>query len=254
MIVINGRFANYGEVWFDEDPPRHADVDVLMFRQRSRAIEGHVCKPCMSLVNDLSASEDTIMAAFGNTNRYKIKRASSKDELEAECVPNPRTQLERFSDFYDEFARQKGLPLAYRRGLKAACDAGQLHLTYAARKGWKLVWHAYITQGHKIALLHSASFFRDMRNVDRALLGRANRWLHWRDMLHFKQMGLWCYDWGGVFEDESDPEKAGINTFKREFGGNSVRTFNCNVAATLKGRVYLAVRHIVDRLDANSHR
>jgi hypothetical protein len=208
----------------------------------------------MSLVNDLSASEETIMAAFGNTNRYKIKRAASKDGLEAECVPEPRTQLDRFSDFYDEFARQKGLPLAYRRGLSAACDAGQLHLTYAAREGWKLVWHAYITHGRKIALLHSASLFRDMRNVDRALLGRANRWLHWRDMLYFKQMGLRCYDWGGVFEDESDPEKAGINTFKREFGGNAVRTFNCSVAVTLKGRAYLALRHVLDRFEAQSHR
>jgi CelD/BcsL family acetyltransferase involved in cellulose biosynthesis len=92
-----------------------------------------------------------------------------------------------------------------------------------------------------------------MRNVDRALLGRANRWLHWRDMLHFKQMDLRCYDWGGVFEDESNPKKAGINTFKREFGGNSVRTFNCSVAATLRGRAYLAVRHIVDRFEADSH-
>jgi hypothetical protein len=254
VIVINGRFATYGEVWFDENPPGHAGVDVLMFRQRSRAIDGHVCKTCMSLVNDLSVSEDTIMAAFGNTNRYKIKRASSKDGLEAECLANPRTQLERFSDFYDEFARQRGLPLAYRRGLNAACEAGQLHLTYAAKGGWKLVWHAYITHGQKIALLHSASLFRDMRNVDRALLGRANRWLHWRDMLHFKQMGLRCYDWGGVFEDESSAERAGINTFKREFGGNVVRTFNCNVAVTLKGRAYLALRNIHDRFEAKSRR
>ena len=252
MIVINGRFATYGEVWFDEDPPAHSDVDVLMFRQCSRSVDGYICKPFMSLVNDLSVSEETIMAAFGNTNRYKIKRAASKDGLESECVANPRTQLDRFSDFYDEFALQKKLPAAYRRGLNAACDAGQLHLTYAAKEGWKLVWHAYISYGQKIALLHSASLFRDMRNVDRALLGRANRWLHWRDMLHFKQLGLRCYDWGGVFEDESNAERVGVNTFKREFGGNPVRTFNCTLAVTLKGRVYLALRNISDRFEAKS--
>jgi hypothetical protein len=254
MILINGRLATYGEVWFDEDPPADAGVDLLMFRQRSRNIEGRICKPCMSLVNDLSGSEETIMAAFGSTNRYKIKRAASKDGLQAEWVPHPRAQLERFSDFYDEFARQKGLPPAYRRGLNAACDAGQLHLTYAAREGWKLVWHAYITHGQKVALLHSASLFRDMRNVDRALLGRANRWLHWRDMLHFKQMGLRCYDWGGVFEDESNADRAGINTFKREFGGTPIRTFDCSVAVTLKGRAYLALRNIYDRFEAKSRR
>ena len=254
MIRIRGRFATYGEVWFDEDPPRDSGVDVLMFRQRSRAIDGHVCKPFMSLVNDLSAGEEAITAAFGKTTRYEIKRAASSDALETECIVNPRTHLAQFSDFYDEFARQKRLPPAYRRGLNAACDAGQLRLTYAARNGWKLVWHAYITHGQKISLLHSASLFRDMRNVDRALLGRANRWLHWRDMLYFKQMGLRCYDWGGVFEDESNSEKVGINTFKREFGGTSIRTFNCSMAVSLKGRAYLALRHVLDRFEAQSHR
>jgi hypothetical protein len=254
MIRISGRFAAYGEVWFDEDPPRDPGVDVLMFRQRSRAIDGHVCKPFMSLVNDLSASEEAIMATFGHNTRHGIKRAASKDALEAECVPNPRTQLDRFSDFYDEFARQKGLPPAYRRGLNAACDAGQLQLTFAARNGWKLVWHAYITDGEKISLLHSASLFRDMRNVDRALLGRANRWLHWRDMLQFKHMGLQCYNWGGLFDDESDPGRAGINNFKREFGGACVRTFNCDVAVTLKGRAYLALRHTLDRFESKAKR
>jgi len=74
------------------------------------------------------------------------------------------------------------------------------------------------------------------------LVGRANRWLHWRDMLCFKEAGVQCYDWGGMFEDESTPERAGINRFKRDFGGQPVHSYECTVAASARGRVWLALR------------
>ncbi|MDB5924053.1 MAG: uncharacterized protein JWN13_2989, partial [Betaproteobacteria bacterium] len=232
MIHIRGRFATYGELWFDEQPPGAARVDVLMFRQRSSPLAGRVCLPFLSLVNDLSAAEQTLMAGLGKTNRYKIKRAASKDELSAEWLADPQAQLDSFVDFYDEFAREKGLQAAYRRGLDAACASGHLVLSHASKDTRTLVWHAYMTHGQKIALLHSASLLRGVKNGDRALLARANRWLHWCDMLHFKEAGLRLYDWGGLCAVESNPARAGINRFKREFGGQPVCTYNCSVAVT----------------------
>jgi lipid II:glycine glycyltransferase (peptidoglycan interpeptide bridge formation enzyme) len=74
------------------------------------------------------------------------------------------------------------------------------------------------------------------------LIGRANRWLHWQDMLRLKQMGLERYDWGGLFEDDSTPERAGINSFKKHFGGRQERTYDCTVPVTLRGRIYLPLR------------
>ena len=248
MINIRGKFATYGEVWFDEDPPRQPSVDVLMFRQRPSPIDGRPCKPFLSLVNDLTLSEDVIRAAFGHTNRYEIKRAESKDGLETEFFIDPCAQLEEFSEYYDAFARLKGLSPAYRRGLAAACDAGQLVLSRASKQARSLVWHAYVKHGQKAALLHSASHFRNTQNSDTALLARANRWLHWRDMLRLKQLGVLQYDWGGIFEDESDPARAGINNFKRQFGGRSERTYNCHLPITMKGKAYLAVRNTLGRL------
>jgi len=56
-------------------------------------------------------------------------------------------------------------------------------------------------------------------------------------MLQFKEMGIKRYDWGGLFEDESIPENAGINKFKKDFGGQQVRTYDCTVPVTLKGRI-----------------
>ncbi|HEX4619712.1 MAG TPA: hypothetical protein VH135_08270, partial [Steroidobacteraceae bacterium] len=72
-------------------------------------------------------------------------------------------------------------------------------------------------------------------------------WLHWQDMLAFKAAGALLYDWGGMFADESTPERAGINRFKRSFGGTPVVAYECSLPVTLRGRLWLAVRGAVRR-------
>lgn len=245
MIIIRGRFLTYGEIWFDEEPPDNPAVDVLMFRSRSKPIVDRSCTPFLSLVSDLSADEHTMMTSFGRTNRYKINRAESKDGLHAQYFADSRLQLEAFCRFYDSFAEQKSIERSYRRALEAASDAGQLVLTSALLDTQPLVWHAYITCDDTAALLHSASHFRGKATADRAVVGRANRWLHWRDMLAFKRLGLKRYDWGGMFVDESVPERASINDFKREFGGAPAQNYNCTVPVTIKGKAYRAVRKLL---------
>jgi hypothetical protein len=248
MIVIKGRFSTYGEIWFDEEPPPRPEVDILMFRSRPTPIEGAEAEVFPSLVNDLTVSEESLMAGLGGTNRYKIRRAETKDGLTNLFVADPHAHLDEFCAFYDTFARQKSLPPSYRNGLKAACEAGRLVLSAASCGGGEpLVWHAHITSSSTAVLLHSASHFRAQDTSDRALLGRANRWLHWRDMLAFRALGIARYDWGGMFEDESVPGQASINNFKREFGGRDVLSYNCILPVTLNGRAYLAVRGSLDR-------
>ena len=115
-------------------------------------------------------------------------------------------------------------------------------LTSACRNGEALVWHAYLTSGKAAWLQYTGSCFRNKENDYRALVGRANRWLHWKEMLQFKEMGLKRYDWGGLFEDESVPENAGINRFKKDFGGQQVRTYDCTLPVTIRGRLWLPLR------------
>lgn len=245
MITIRGRLLTYGELWFDEEPPCDPAVDVLMYRSRSKPIVGTPCAPFLSLATDLSADEHTIMTSFGRTNRYKINRAESKDGLEAQYFADSRPHLDAFCRFYDRFAEQKSIERSYRKSLEAASDAGQLVLTSASLDAQPLVWHAYIRSDDTAVLLHSASHFRGKATADRAVVGRANRWLHWRDMLAFKRLGLRLYDWGGIFEDESVPERASINDFKREFGGAPAQNYNCTLAVTIKGKAYGAVRRLL---------
>jgi hypothetical protein len=156
-----------------------------------------------------------------------------------EFITEPEGRLEEFRAFFDAFARQKSFWPCDQKWLRAACKAGQLVLTSASKDGEALVWHAYLVSGKAAWLQYTGSCFRDKDNDHRALIGRANRWLHWKEMLRFKEMGIRRYDWGGLFEDESVPENAGINRFKKDFGGQEVRTYDCTVPVTLKGRIWL---------------
>ena len=246
MITIKGRFATYGEVWFDEEPPASPGVDVLTFRGRPVPAGLDEWSPFASLVHDLTLDEDTLFSSLDANTRYEVRRADSRDGLEAELVTSPRAELDAFCAFYDEFAAQKGLQASYRRALDAMCDDGRLVLSAASRAGERLVWHAYVTDGTNAALLHSASHFRTAA-ANRSLVSRANRWLHWRDMLAFKRIGVATYDWGGLFEDESVPEQASVNRFKRCFGGRPHRAYTGVALLTTKGRAYNAARNAIER-------
>jgi lipid II:glycine glycyltransferase (peptidoglycan interpeptide bridge formation enzyme) len=242
MIRIEGRGALYGEVWYDEEPPRDCGVDIVLYRQRDAPIADARSNPFLSLVTDLSGTEDAIAEKFGRDCRYEIRRAETKDGLRMEFIPEPESRLDEFRAFYDSFARQKSLEPSDHRWLAAACKARQLALTLASQNGDALVWHAYVIGEKAARLQYSGSCFRDRQSDYRALVGRANRWLHWQDMLRFKEIGIKRYDWGGLFEDESLPERAGINKFKRGFGGQQERTYDCTVAVTIRGRIYIPLR------------
>ena len=242
MIRLQGRAVVYGEVWFDEEPPNPAGVDVLVYRCRRTAIPDARTETFHSLHSDLTAATDAIAAAFHEGCRYQIRRADSKDRLQHEVMPEASDALEEFSDFYDGFARQKGLWLADRHWLARAAAERQLALSCASRDGERLVWHAHLLSGRTVRLASSASCFRGMDNEYRSLVGRANRWLHWRDMLFFREAGIECYDWGGVFADESTPEREGINRFKRMFGGQPAVSYDCNVPVGVRGWLWLTLR------------
>jgi hypothetical protein len=242
MIRIQGRAVVYGEVWFDEEPPDHAGVDIMVHRYRPTPLVNARTTLLHSLQTDLAAPPEEILARFEESCRRQIRRAERQDPLRHELFPEAAEVLDEFTEFYDRFARQKGLWLTYRHWLARAAAARQLALSCVSCDGERIVWHAHLCAGCTVQLAHSASLYRSMNADQRSLIARANRWLHWRDMLAFKAARALCYDWGGMFADESTAERAGINRFKRTFGGAPVLAYECTVPVTLRGRVWLTLR------------
>src|SRR5215471_13137075 len=144
MIRIAGRGAVYGEVWYEEEPPRDSGVDIVVYRQKEAPVPDSRSTPFLTMVTDLSVSEDAIAARFGKDCRYKIRRADARDGLSMECFWEPEEKIPEFCAFYDAFAVEKSIWLSDRRWLSAACNAGQLVLTSVWRDGEALAWHAYL--------------------------------------------------------------------------------------------------------------
>ena len=178
--------------------------------------------------------------------RYEIRLAEGRDRLSAQDfdADQPGT-LQEFCEFYNAFAMSKRLAHANRAKLSALASANRLWLSRAAGPdGSPLVWHAYIRQGRRARLLHSASLIRNSE------AGRANRFLHWQDMLALKGRDTPVLDLGGWYAGSTDQGKLRINQFKGEFGGAIVKTFNCDKALTMRGRLALAAWRLFNRQEA----
>ncbi len=247
MIYFRSRGALFGECWFDDESPADScKVDVLAFRQLSAPVPASRCTPILTLVSELGTDADELLAGFDRNCRRNISQAEKRDGLWMEFAAHPGPHLRDFREFYDEFARAKGLRPADGAWLQGACDANRFALATVWRGREPLVRHGYLVGGKTIFLHCSASLFRKHDPEYRSLIARANRWLHWRSMLYFSEHGATHYDWGGLFEDESTPERVGINRFKKEFGGRPTRRFDCLVARSGRGHLRLGIKRLGD--------
>jgi hypothetical protein len=244
LIVHHYPVVTIGDSWYEESTPRGA-VDLLAWYQSKRAASKIWSREFFTIVVDLEAEEDMIFSAMGKTNRYKISRAAKRDNLRYECWnADAESVLDEFIEFFAAFARNVGVQVPRKAWLHTYARAGALDISRISdEQGRALSWHThYRAQGHA-RLFHSASSFRDFDDsAQRSLIGRANRFHHWQDMLRFKAAGIRTYDFGGWYEGKEDPERLRINQFKEEFGGRVVRSFNSVQPVTLRGRAYLMAR------------
>lgn len=199
---------------------------------------------------DLRDDLDRLLAGLGKDTRYEIRRAEERDGIESMLLTEPtKEKAEDFIGFYDDFAASKELPPINQPQLHALRQAGGLTLSMARnRDGEPLVWHGYIVKQNRARLTHSASLFRLQGEAGRrAELGRANRLLHWRDLVSFRSLGFDCYDFGGWYGGSRNDALLKINSFKKEFGGDVVEEWSSFRAGSRLGAAYLALRDLALR-------
>jgi hypothetical protein len=230
LSIVRQKFGvPINEIFFASDPndtPSRSPVS--FFVQASTRAPGFY--PFKTQVIDLSQDSKDLFASLSSNTRYKIRRAEREGIIPVVIDSPSDDDVGTFSNFFDEFARQKQQPLCNRNKLHALRAKQALLLTTAHDQNKQfLVGHAYVadTQIGRLRLLYSASHFRGSNDTEeRNKIGRANRLLHWFDIESAKQRGFSRYDLGGVPIDESDPEKNAIARFKSEFGGEHVIEYN----------------------------
>jgi hypothetical protein len=246
MISYQKKFLRFVECWNGEAADvRHADI-VRFFQQHERR-DDMLCREFHTVLIDLTQSSDTIFTAMRRGTRYEIRRAEASDNLDYKLGNGSDSEFDQFCSDAAKFLSMKGQPGIEPEWLRLLSKAGLLEMTQIAdANNHQLVWHAYHRSTDRATLLYSVPLIEDKTDsARRALMGRANRLLHWQDIMHFKTAGLLTYDFGGWYPGSSDAERLRINKFKEQFGGKIVKNYICEQALTAKGALFLKARTVL---------
>jgi len=195
-------------------------------KDRFKFVEYYQCKSKLNFTGfkrrsfftkiiDLSQGEDKIFGNFGRNTRYKINKAKKEG-----IIFNIENNVEQFVKFYNLFAASKKIGPTSVEAIKNY--ENYFIITKAMQNNRILVMHAYLIneEEKRVRLWMSASLFRyDNNHENRPLIGMANRFLHFADMLFFKDRNFTIYDLGGYAYESKDESLIEINKFKDGFGG-----------------------------------
>jgi hypothetical protein len=227
------------ESWF-ADEELHGPYDVVFYRQSAKPFGKRVQEFCTPHIN-LQCEESLLWERITKNCRYEIRWAQTKDGIECYLldIKKPDEMIE-FCSVYNRFAETKGLGNVNEAFLSAVNDQGSLCITFAAKDSDRIVYHVYIRDMKRVRLLHSCSLFRISEDSGyRNMTARTNRFLHWWDILYFRESGVKIYDMGGWYTGDNDDEKKKVNDFKANFGADIKTEYHSSVGLTLKGKLAL---------------
>jgi len=249
MLVYHSRFLTRAEIWFDDEPDDRR-VDWILYRMRSHPVPGTKCKPFHTFLVDLTVSDNELLARLHKDTIHKIKRARDNEKVVCETPdPSDPAVLDQFEEVYNRFAARKGLLPVQREILDNLAEVGRLDLSLAKdAQGNPLVYHANYRAKERVSGTYSVSLYRELSDSSvRNAIGRANRYLTWYDLLRYKADGVKAFDFGGWYTGATDEALLKINEFKRGFGGQIVREYQCEQILTLKAMVLLTVADLLNK-------
>lgn len=193
-----------------------------------------------TLFIDLRKDVNELFSELHKNTRAKITKAQ-KDKLNfIHFSPPTDEQIQELSLFYDEFAKAKGIRRSNKNKMRALRDRNALVISLVSdHDNRPLCYHAYAADGTRATLLYSASRRFSKDSAERNLVGRANRYLHWQDIVYFKDKGYLTYDFCGFDKDSKDPQVANISQFKKGFGGKEWVEYKFYRARSFFGKLVL---------------
>lgn len=212
-------FVKKKEEWFAAKPQLSGFLNTFYIRlSYNKTAFGYKKVPHYTRMIDLGKyDEESLLSSFAKNTGYEIRKAE-RDGILFEL----ETSYDLYIDFYNSFARSKGLG---EIGPDVKDYSNNLLITKAVHDNETLVMHSYLYDDtvKRASLYHTASLFRNEHDSKkRRMISRANRFLHYKDMLFFLQQNYRAYDFGGYAYETKDPERIKINEFKDSFHGELV--------------------------------
>ena len=250
MFVYQARFLKRGEVWFENDSNR-TRVDWILYRNRSRPVNGARCRDFYNRLINLSKSKDELLADMEPKTVAKIKAAEKDDKIQCEWgMLTQGSQLEEIAQMWNQSVEaQRRWGMLNRAWLWEMISARALEVA-AARdmSGELLIYAVFFRDRHRVQQLMSVSPPRaGLSPSGRARTNRASSFLLWRTLLRLKDQHIRYFDFGGWYPGSEDIQLLGANAFKKSFGGEVVREFECQQIVTLKGWLGLNAARLMTR-------
>lgn len=242
-IPDNSHFYSFERIIFpvlnDIDTSKTDVTRYMRFKDKIEVLRDGIEDTDYTLITNLCMSDDEILRQFSQTIRYEIKRSLTDDiSIQFYTYKDLRNNFSIVVDFKNTFlnycviCNNQALKKVYdEQKIRSYIDNECVFLSKADFDNGK-VYHLYIYDKNNALLVYSASDHRK-NEIDRNLAGRANKLLHYKDMLQLKIMGLSYYDWGNVASFELPN---GIDKFKMSFGGTRKKVYSYFVGNSLLGK------------------
>jgi hypothetical protein len=214
---------NIYEDWFDYHPDL-GDIFGLkctLHIKTGKRVRFGIKKISYTVHIPLDRDPSQILASFPKNTRADIRKAEEENGITTYF----HNDISGFVEFYNGFASKKKLPLVtYDR----VTELGEsLRLSYAIYNGEITAAHSYIMDKEQSIVRAFWSGTKRLESDTKSIIvGRANKYLHYKDMLYFKEQGINMYDFGGYAMNTKNEELVGVNNFKMKFGGEVVPCIN----------------------------
>jgi lipid II:glycine glycyltransferase (peptidoglycan interpeptide bridge formation enzyme) len=165
----------------------------------------------------LSKSQEELLMNFDKSTRYETLRTEKENAVEI--------ILDATSDVFRKVLNNSITQIKRINKDDLGTFNSNLCFTACLLNGDPIIVHSYILDwdSKRCRLLHSISLSELIENkAVRAMYGRANRYLHYKDILFFKDLDYKIYDLGGYAYNTLDKKLQGINKFKDGFGGKLI--------------------------------
>lgn len=233
---------HFYKVWFAKEPLKKSGI-VAYYQAEFEPVLGKANK-YITITNDLMESEEDIKSHFSKSCKYKVNRAAREDVKVVIKNSSEITDqdIDEFLTFFREFWESKDCSFddgdSVRRDLMDYRKGNNLTLAYTYVCGEKAIYHTHVHDESTARLLHSASLYRlqsDLEGTNKNLIGMANRYMHYVEMCHFKELGKSVYDWGGAGRGE---DVINITEFKESFGGTVKTDYNFEETKGVKAKLF----------------
>jgi hypothetical protein len=222
----------------------------MRFKEKVDAFRDGIEDVDATLITSLCNSDKEILGQFSQTVRYEVKK-SFTDDISMQFytykdLTNNFCIVEEFKNTfmsYCDICNNQSLKKVYdEQKIRSYIDNECVLLSKAEFADGK-VYHLYLYDENDALLVYSASDHRK-NEIDRNFAGRANKLLHYKDILYFKAEGLSNYDWGNVASFEAPN---GIDKFKISFGGTRRKVYSYFVGNSLLGKILVFSKKLLQR-------